>query len=187
MLNFLSKYWYFIISGIMLLGLAIYWIIIFALNQKQTKSLDQPKVENKNQIAPASKNTETATPSKRGRKPKVAVVQQPVVEPVNLTEIAKSVVEKPKAKRGRPAKVEVFFPQDAQLKPVAPVVKAQQTTNPDDYVVEFNNESQDWVVRRFGSKKASKRFIIKTEACDYAKEMAKKNEVSYQIIGKILK
>ena len=49
------------------------------------------------------------------------------------------------------------------------------------YRVTYDKEKKDWVVKKDGAQRATKRFPTKEEATEFAKEIAKKNDTSLAI------
>lgn len=114
--------------------------------------------------------------------------EEKVEEPVKEEKVAE---KKPAAKKA-PAK-KAAAPAKAEEKPVAKApakkvasepIKEEKESASEDYVVSYDFESKDWVVRKGNSQRATKRTKTKQQAIDFAKPLAEKNEVKLIVHNK---
>lgn len=95
--------------------------------------------------------------------------EEKVEEPVKEEKVAE---KKPAAKKA-PAKKVASEP-----------VKEEKESAGEDYVVSYDFESKDWVVRKGNSQRATKRTKTKQQAIDFAKPLAEKNQVKLIVHNK---
>lgn len=176
-LNFIAANWYFFLAGAIVIALAVWGIIELVKSKKQTSATakEEKKAEENKQDEVKKKEEKTTKTSKTKTKKETA---KKVEE--KDTKVEEEKVEKPAKKETAKTTKKATTKKEVKEEKVEKKEVVKNETKADeeefDYVVSYDSEQRLWGVKKSNGKKASKRFVTKQEAVDYAKTLAEKND-----------
>ena len=163
MFEFIKQYWQFVVAGIILLALIIYWVVeaILAKKKKQ-RELDE-----------LEKSLEEAEKSQT----EPAEVKEEEKEEVKAEETAqeKPVEAKPAKKRKQKEAEQVEEVKEE------PAEEEKEERELGHYTISYDKEKKDWVIKRPGSQRATKRTKTKKEALEIVKKLTETQEVGFVV------
>ena len=171
MFEFIKQYWQFVVAGIILLALIIYWVVeaILAKKKKQ-RELDE-----------LEKSLEEAEKSQT----EPAEVKEEEKEEVKAEETAqeKPVEAKPakKRKQKEAEQVEEVKEEPAEEVKEEPAEEEKEERELGHYTISYDKEKKDWVIKRPGSQRATKRTKTKKEALEIVKKLTETQEVGFVV------
>lgn len=197
---FFAEYWWMFLALAVSIGLLVF-VIVWAA--KRSSNAEEKPQENKDFDFPPIYNEQKAEekPTKETTKKEVKKSAPKATVKKQTKTVKKEKEEKPAAKKAAPkakpvAKAEPKTTVKAEKKPEkkTPVKKvtekkpAEKEEEANDevkaagkYVVKYDKDAQNWIVKVNGSKKASKRCATKAEAMKIAKELADKKKVTLSV------
>ena len=165
------NYWQFFVAGIIVLALMIYWIIEIVLAKKaKARDLEalllsaeeQPQEEN----APAKEVNEQPTQE--------VVAEQPA-------EPAQETTQEPVAEVAEEPTEEVEPTEEAAQEVATTTPEKAKDISKNNYVIAYDKDEKEWVVKRQGSARASKRTKTKKEALEVVKKLTASQDVNFVV------
>lgn len=179
MLEFLKDYWYFVVAGAIFVAIAIYWVVEISRSKRASKKATMPEETESTQTEQSKpseqKNTSNTTTAEPEQKPAETTEQE---KPAETTEKEKP-VEKPKTKSTKTSSTKT----KNKPKEESPT-KPNQNLDKPSYIVVYDAEKFDWVVKKEGSERATKRCHTKQEALTVIENLAKKSELKVTVAKK---
>ena len=159
MVEFMQNYWYFVAAGLIFLAVLIYWVIEIALAKKEKErqlQLLEKEIEQKEAEKASKKQIKEQQP-KQEIELEEKTETQPEVQPQEKLEV------------------------ESQEKQEQPNETKQQPKELGTYTVSYDKETKEWVVKRRGSERASKRTKTKKEALEVVERLSGNNEVGFVV------
>lgn len=174
MLEFLKEYWTIVVCVILII-VVIVLLIVFRdkpesnqdANSEPKESKDTQEINDANTKAPEEP---TAKPQQDEIAPKVE--DEPKVEEKQEEPKAKKQVTKKKVEKKEEPKFEEQKAEDGNDEDKAKTQK---------YMVTYDKEHKDWVVKKTGAQKASKRCKTKKEAMEVVTKLANSQDLNVSV------
>ncbi len=166
--EFMSGNGIWIVIGV-LAGALIITTVFLILNILKEKKKKQEATVSQEQ------KEEQKTEEKAEEKPEVAVEIEK--EPVEQTETKPSNKKVSKANAEKKTEKKVAKPKTEKVESEAKPEKEQKVS----YGVTYDKENREWVVRKSGSSRASKRCATKEEALAVAEKLSKQNNATLRV------
>ena len=173
MLEFLSNYWYFLVAGVIFIAVVVFWIVEVCISKKKKNvSKTQEQQENKQE---AEQEVEKKAEEKEEK------VEEKTEKPVEKKETKKSANKKESSQKEvkKPAKKEVK--EEKSKEQVKEEPAEQKVEEKPSYHVVYDPEKENWIVKKDGSERATRRCKTKQEALDVIDKLAITNELKVAI------
>ncbi len=151
MIEFITQYWRFFVAGLILIALIAYWIFD-VVRTKKAKERQLDEMEAKLRQEEAL-NQESENNEPKAKEPK-EITKEETAEEKPEEKPEETVEEKPAKEEEKKAGI---------------------------YMISYDKEKKDWVVKRRGSKRATKRTKTKKEALDLVKSLTESQDVGYVV------
>ena len=196
--EFLKNSWYFIVAGMLLVALIVFWIVEVKKSNKNKKfkfenleedfaekeqtEPEQAKEEKEEQVQevkeePKKENTE----EKKEEKPKAK--KQTKEQPKE--EVKEETKEEPKkeTKKSAPKKAEKVEEVKVAIEVKEEKTEEETANKPKKakYNLFYDKEKKDWVIKKSGSERATKRCRTKKEALEVIERLDRNNDINISV------
>ncbi|MBO7527100.1 MAG: DUF2188 domain-containing protein [Clostridia bacterium] len=167
--------------GVVIVACVILLIIIVKSDKHEKNSQEEVVANTPDNLKKAQKTENVKKDVNRQEKPAPQKVEKQAS--TKAEEPAPKKAEKPKATKSAPkttAKKE-SNKAEAKVKQEEPKDTAEAKQASQKYMVVYDKENKDWVVKKTGAKKASKRCNTKKEALEVAEKLADNQDLNLSI------
>ncbi len=179
MLEFLKTYWYFIVAGLLVIVVIVFWAIEIHNSKKTKSSIEELELENKELDEQLEDKTtkneskdevkeEQGTPKKSNKSAKTQSENQ--VE--EQTEKQQKELDNTDEQKEENKKDKEENKEDKQTSKSPAKAK---------YSVSYDKDKKDWVVKKAGSERATKRCKTKKEAMETIEKLSAHNEINISV------
>lgn len=187
-MEFLKEYWWIIVVALVVI-VAISIMIAVVIKKKQvgkeekTKK-EEPKkeevIEEQTPSIKSSSSSKNAIKSSNNQGLKKNQVKTSTSGKKAQTESLKKKSIKKENVRKEPAKKEESSAQVANTQE-KPEGSEKSKSRPAKYIISYDKNARLWVVKKTGSSRASKRFVTKAEALEYAEALSQKQNLNLTV------
>ena len=180
MLEFLKNYWPLLVC-VLLIIVAIVLLICFRDKKETTEIKDETK---DNQAEEQPTKEEPAKEEVKQEPAKKEIKEEKVKEPVKAKKVVKEKTEEPvEAKKPKATKVKK---EEVKQEPAKEEIKEEpeaeeKKERAQKYMVTYDKEQKDWVVKKTGASRASKRCKTKKEAMEVAERLAESQDLNLTV------
>lgn len=170
MIEFITQYWHFFVAGLILIALITYWVVDVIRNKK-AKEKELNELE-------AKLATEEETTQEKEIKEEPVVLKEKT--PAKQKKVVAEKVEEPAKEEQVVEPVEEEQPVE-ETKEVEPSEKEEEEKKLGSYMISYDKEKKEWVIKRRGSQRATKRTKTKKEALDLVEKLSQNQEVGFTV------
>ena len=170
MLEFLKTYWYFIVAALLVVVVIVFWAIEIHNSKKNKSGIEKLELEDKELDEMLNKNL------KEEKESSVEESTQEKTENQNKPKLGKNQKEHQEenqtSSKTSENKEETQSNNSEKLKSSTAKVK---------YSVTYDKDKKDWVVKKAGSERATKRCKTKKEAMETIEKLSSHNQINLSV------
>jgi outer membrane biosynthesis protein TonB len=195
--EFLSKYWYFLVAGVLFLAVTIYWIVQVSISNKRSKEARQQKLAMMQKQNKEEQNVETGTSQEVEQAEMEEKAEEKTEEKIEVKEEKQKKSSKTKAEKTVVSEKAEEVKKEKQTKKSAKEESKQKAEKEEvveetvehnqekpSYIVVYDSKKLDWVVKREGNERATKRCRTKQEAMEVIESLASNNVLKVTVSKK---
>lgn len=173
MLEFLKTYWYFIVAALLVIVVVVFWAIEIHNSKKTKSNVEELELENQEldeKLEDQTTESETKEEPKKDNNDELKSEKE-----------SKKTTKKTKSQSEQQPKEKLEENQKEENKEEPKEEKISKTSTKAKYSVSYDKDKKDWVVKKAGSERATKRCKTKKEAMETIEKLSSHNEINISV------